>query len=65
LFSSNSRVFASKLLAECGRARWKIGNEHMVLKNREYNLEHTFRRGEEQAGEIYRLVPVMTMTGNC
>jgi hypothetical protein len=43
--------------------KWKIGNEHTVLKNREYNLEHAFGRGEEQAGGIYRLVPVMTMTG--
>jgi hypothetical protein len=29
------------LLADCGRARWKIENEHNnVLKNRGYNLEH-------------------------
>jgi hypothetical protein len=29
------------MLAECGRTRWKIENEHNnVLKNRGYNLEH-------------------------
>jgi len=33
-------------LAECGRARWKIENEHHnVLKNRGYNLEHNFGHG--------------------
>ena len=28
-------------LAACGRARWKIENETLGLKNKGYNLEHS------------------------
>jgi hypothetical protein len=46
-----------ELLASCGRARWKIENEHNnVLKNRGYNLEHNFGHGEEHASEIFLLL---------
>jgi len=42
------------LLASCGRARWKIENEHNnVLKNHGYNLEHNFGHGKTHAGEMY------------
>ena len=42
------------LLASCGRARWKIENEHNnVLKNHGYNLEHNFGHGEKYASEMY------------
>ena len=35
-------------LAACGRARWKIENETFnVLKNRGYNLEHSFGHGKQ------------------
>jgi hypothetical protein len=45
------------LLTECGRARWKIENEHNnVLKNHGYNLEHNFGHGAEHACEIYCLL---------
>jgi hypothetical protein len=34
-------------LAACGRARWKIENETFnVLKNKGYNLEHSFGHGK-------------------
>jgi hypothetical protein len=42
------------LLASCGRARWKIENEHNnVLKNHGYNLEHNFGHGKTYASEMY------------
>ena len=42
-----------QLLASCGRARWKIENEHNnVLKDRGYNLEHTFGHGKRHASEV-------------
>lgn len=41
-------------MAECGRARWKIENEHNnVLKHHGYHLEHNFGHGQEHACEIY------------
>jgi hypothetical protein len=41
-------------LVSCGRARWKIENEHNnVLKNRGYNLQHNFGHGEKHACEIF------------
>ena len=44
-------------LASCGRARWKIENEHTnVLKNHGYNLEHNFGHGETYASEMYCLL---------
>jgi hypothetical protein len=47
----------AKHLADCGRARWKIENEHNnVLKNHGYNLEHNFGHGEEHAGENFCLL---------
>jgi hypothetical protein len=46
-----------ELLASCGRARWKIENEHNnVLKNRGYNLEHNFGHGKQHASEIFLLL---------
>jgi hypothetical protein len=45
------------LIASCGRARWKIENEHNnVLKNHGCNLEHNFGHGEEHASEIFCLL---------
>jgi hypothetical protein len=44
----------ARLLAGCGRARWKTGNEHNnALKNRRYNLEHNFGHGKNHVCEIY------------
>ena len=44
-------------LASCGRARWKIENEHNnVLKNHGYNLKHNFGHGKTYAGEMYCLL---------
>jgi len=41
-------------LASCGRARWKIENEHNnVLKNHGYNLEHNFGHGKTYACQMY------------
>jgi hypothetical protein len=53
------------LLASCGRARWKIENEHNsdfsphVLKNHGYNLEHNFGHGKTHAGEMYCLLNLL------
>ena len=45
------------LLTSCGRARWKIENEHNnVLKNHGYNLEHNFGHGNEHASELFCLL---------
>jgi hypothetical protein len=47
-------------LASCGRARWKIENEHNnVLKNHGYNLKHNFGHGENHAGEMYCLLNLL------
>jgi hypothetical protein len=47
-------------LASCGRARWKIENEHNnVLKNHGYNLEHNFGHGKNHAGEMYCLLNLL------
>jgi hypothetical protein len=49
-------------LAECGRARWKIENEHNnVLKNRGYNLEHNFGHGGEHAADIFFLLNLLAL----
>ena len=49
------------LLASCGRARWKIENEHNnVLKNHGYNLEHNFGHGETYACEMYCLLNLLS-----
>lgn len=49
-------------LAECGRARWKIENEHNnVLKNRGYNLEHNFGHGKEHAADIFFLLNILAL----
>jgi hypothetical protein len=47
-------------LAECGRARWKIENEHNnVLKNRGYNLEHNFASREKPCRrQLFPVEPV-------
>ena len=40
-------------LAACGRARWKIENETFnVLKNKGYNLEHSFGHGRQKLSAI-------------
>jgi hypothetical protein len=40
-------------LAACGRARWKIENETFnVLKNKGYNLEHSFGHGKQHLATI-------------
>jgi hypothetical protein len=47
-------------LAACGRARWKIENEHNnVLKNHGYNLEHNFGHGKTYASEMYCLLNLL------
>ncbi|MCL1817508.1 MAG: ISNCY family transposase [Spirochaetaceae bacterium] len=49
-------------LAECGRARWKIENEHHnVLKNRGYNLEHNFGHGSSHAADIFFLLNLLAL----
>lgn len=49
-----------RYLAECGRARWKIENEHNnVLKNRGYNLEHNFGHGNTHAADIFFLLNIL------
>jgi hypothetical protein len=49
-------------LSECGRARWKIENEHNnVLKNRGYNLEHNFGHGSEHAADIFFLLNLLAL----
>jgi hypothetical protein len=48
------------LIASCGRARWKIENEHNnILKNHGYNLEHNFGHGEEYASEMFCLLNLL------
>ena len=40
-------------LAACGRARWRIENETFnVLKNKGYNLEHSFGHGKQNLSAI-------------
>jgi hypothetical protein len=47
-------------MAACGRARWKIENEHNnVLKHHGYHLEHNFGHGEDHACEIYVLLNLL------
>ena len=49
-------------LAECGRVRWKIENEHHnVLKNRGYNLEHNFGHGGSHAAEIFFMLNLLAL----
>jgi hypothetical protein len=49
-------------IAECGRARWKIENEHNnVLKNRGYNLEHNFGHGKEHAADIFFILNLLAL----
>jgi hypothetical protein len=44
----------AKHRADCGRARWKIENEHTnMLKNHGYNLEHNFGHGPAHASENF------------
>ena len=47
-------------MTECGRARWKIENEHNnVLKHHGYHLEHNFGHGEEHACENYAVLNLL------
>jgi hypothetical protein len=47
-------------MAECGRARWKIENEHNnVLKHHGYHLEHNFGHGKEHANELFCLLNLL------
>jgi hypothetical protein len=49
-------------LTECGRARWKIENEHHnVLKNRGYNLEHNFGHGSNHAADIFFMLNLLAL----
>ena len=49
------------LIASCGRARWKIENEHNnVLKNHGYNLRHNFDHGKDHASEMYCLLNLLS-----
>jgi hypothetical protein len=49
-------------LAECGRTRWKIENEHNnVLKNRGYNLEHNFGHGSSHAADIFFILNILAL----
>ncbi|MDR2476857.1 MAG: hypothetical protein LBD18_03620, partial [Treponema sp.] len=44
----------AKHRADCGRARWKIENEHNnVLQNHGYNLEHNVGHGPAHASENF------------
>jgi hypothetical protein len=44
-------------LARCGRARWKIENEHNgQLKCRGYHFEHNFSHGKKNAGDVYAVL---------
>jgi hypothetical protein len=47
-------------MVECGRARWKIENEHNnVLNHHGYHLEHNFGHGQEHACEIYGILNML------
>jgi hypothetical protein len=47
-------------MSECGRARWKIENEHNnVLKNRGYHLEHNFGHGHNHACDVYAVLNLL------
>jgi hypothetical protein len=49
------------MLAECGRTRWKIENEHNnVLKNHGCNLERNFGHGKNHAGEVFFLLNLLS-----
>ena len=49
-------------VAECGRARWKIENEHNnVLKNRGYNLTHNFGHGKKHAADVFFLLNLLAL----
>jgi hypothetical protein len=49
-------------LAECGRTRWKIENEHNnVLKNRGYNLEHNFGHGKSHAADNFFMLNLLAL----
>ena len=49
-------------LAECGRTRWKIENEHHnVLKRRGYNLEHNFGHGDTHAADVFFLLNLLAL----
>jgi hypothetical protein len=49
-------------LAECGRTRWKIENEHNnVLKTRGYHLEHNFGHGDEHACDIFFMLNLLAL----
>jgi hypothetical protein len=50
-------------LAACGRARWKIENETFnVLKNKGYNLEHSFGHGKENLAAILVSLNLLAFT---
>jgi hypothetical protein len=53
-----------RLVTDCGRARWKIENEHNnELKNHGYNLEHNFGHRKNHACEITGRVNVKLLHG--
>jgi hypothetical protein len=48
-----------RVIAECGRARWKIEHEHNhVLKRYGYNLKHNFGHGENHGNGAFCLLNV-------
>jgi hypothetical protein len=50
-----------KHLVSCGRARWKIENEHNnVLKNHGYNLEHNFGHGKQYASDVFCILNLLS-----
>jgi len=48
-------------LAASGRARWKIENEASnTLKTKGYNLEHNFRRGQQNLATVLAALNLLT-----
>jgi hypothetical protein len=63
-FATNIEITEENVehIVECGRARWKIENEHNnVLKNHGYHLEHNFIHGKEHASEIFCLLNFLAL----
>jgi hypothetical protein len=54
-FATNHKITRENvvLIAEDGRARWKVENENYnVLKNRGYHLEHNFGHGKQHLSSL-------------
>jgi hypothetical protein len=49
-----------RVIAECGRARWKIENEHNnELKHHGYNQKHNFGHEENHANEVFCILNLL------